>query len=127
MSVPHHLWGHGVLAVAYLINRTPSRVLDFKTPLDVFCAHTTPVSVSMLPPKVFRCVPYVHVYSYQRSKLDPCILCCVFIGYSTTENGYKCYHIHSQKVHVTLDVTFHEEVSYYVSSSSPIYGGGGVN
>ncbi|CAL9018378.1 unnamed protein product [Prunus brigantina] len=122
MSVPHHLWGHGVLAAAYLINRTPSRVLDFKTPLDVLCAHTPPISVSKLPPKVFGCVAYVHVYSHQRSKLDPCALRCVFIGYSTTQKGYKCYHPPSQKVHVTLDVTFHEEVPYYVSSSSPIQG-----
>ncbi|CAL9023669.1 unnamed protein product [Prunus brigantina] len=125
MSVPHHLWGHGVLAAAYLINRTPSRVLDFKTPFDVLCAHTPPVSVSKLPPKVFGCVAYVHVYSHQRSKLDPCALCCVFIGYSTTQKGYKCYHPPSQKVHVTLDVTFHEEVPYYVSSSSPIQGENG--
>ncbi|CAL9025054.1 unnamed protein product [Prunus brigantina] len=122
MSVPHHLWGHGVLAAAYLINRTPSRVLDFQTPLDVLCAHTPPVSVSKLPPKVFGCVAYVHVYSHQRRKLDPCALRCVFIGYSTTQKGYKCYHPPSQKVHVTLDVTFHEEVPYYVSSSSPIQG-----
>ncbi|KAI5323398.1 hypothetical protein L3X38_032470 [Prunus dulcis] len=85
MSVPHHLWGHGVLAAAYLINRTPSRFLNFKTPLDVLCAHTPPISVSKLPPKVFRCVAYVHVYSHQRSKLDPCALCCVFIDYSTTQ------------------------------------------
>ncbi|KAI5335133.1 hypothetical protein L3X38_025266 [Prunus dulcis] len=92
MYVPHHLWGHGVLAAAYLINRTPSRVLDFKTPLDILCAHTPPLSVSKLPPKVFGCVAYVHVYSHQRSKLDPCALRCVFIGYSTTQKGYKCYH-----------------------------------
>ncbi|CAL8991819.1 unnamed protein product [Prunus brigantina] len=84
MSVPHHLWGHGVLSAAYLINRTPSRVLNFKTPLDVLCAHTPPVSVSKLPLKVFGCVAYVPVYSHQRSKLDPCALRCVFIGYSTT-------------------------------------------
>ncbi|KAI5341512.1 hypothetical protein L3X38_020786 [Prunus dulcis] len=122
MSVPHHLWGHGVLAAAYLINYTPSRVLDFKTPLDVLCAHTSSISVSKLPPKVFECVTYVHVYSHQRSKLDPCALRCLFIGYSTTQKGYKCYHPHSQKVHVTLDVTFHEEVPYYVSSSSLIQG-----
>ncbi|CAL9003229.1 unnamed protein product [Prunus brigantina] len=51
MSVSHHLWGHGVLAAVYLINRTPSRVLDFQTPLDVLCAHTPPISVSKLPPK----------------------------------------------------------------------------
>ncbi|CAL9005654.1 unnamed protein product [Prunus brigantina] len=122
MSVPHHLWGHAVLSAAYLINRTPSRVLDFKTPHDVFGDHVSPVSVSKLPLKVFGCVAYVHVYSHQRSKLDPCALRCVFIGYSSTHKGYKCYHPPTQKVHVTLDVTFHEEVPYYVSPSSPIQG-----
>ncbi|CAL9012439.1 unnamed protein product [Prunus brigantina] len=109
MSVPHHLWGHAVLS-------------DFKTPHDVFGDHVSPVLVSKLPPKVFGCVAYVHVYSHQRSKLDPCALRCVFIGYSSTQKGYKCYHPPTQKVHVTLDVTFHEEVPYYVSPSSPIQG-----
>ncbi|CAL2227460.1 unnamed protein product [Prunus armeniaca] len=61
MYVPHHLWNHGVLTATYLINRTPSWVLDFKTLLDVLCAHTSPVSVSKLPLKVFGCVAYVHV------------------------------------------------------------------
>ncbi|KAI5343751.1 hypothetical protein L3X38_011627 [Prunus dulcis] len=95
MSVPHHLWGHAVLFTAY----SPS-----------------------CPPKVFGCVAYVHVYSHQRSKLDPCALRCVFIGYSSSQKVYKCYHPPTQKVHVTLDVTFHEEVPYYVSPSSPIQG-----
>ncbi|CAL2254352.1 unnamed protein product [Prunus armeniaca] len=120
MSVPHHLWGHAVLFAAYLSNRTPSWVLDFKTPHDVFGDYVFLVSVSKLPPKVFGCVAYVHVYSYQRSKLDPCAMRCVCIGYSSTQKGYKCYHPPIQKVHVTLDVTFHEEVPYYVSPSSPI-------
>ncbi|CAL8118428.1 unnamed protein product [Prunus armeniaca] len=71
MSVPHHLWGHAVLSVAYLINRTPGRVPDFKTPHDVFSDHVSPVSVSKLPLKVFGCFAYVYVYSHQRSKLDP--------------------------------------------------------
>ncbi|KAI5324552.1 hypothetical protein L3X38_033625 [Prunus dulcis] len=122
MSVSHHLWGHAVLSATYLINRTPSRVLDFKTPHDVFGDHVFPVSISKLPPKVFRCVVYVHVYSHQRSKLDHCALRCVFIGYSSTQKGYKCYHPPTQKVHVTLDVTFHEEVPYYVSHSSLTHG-----
>ncbi|CAL8113480.1 unnamed protein product [Prunus armeniaca] len=122
MSVPHHLWGHAVLSAAYLINRTPSQVLDFKTLHDVFGNHVSPVSVSKLTPNVFGCVAYVHVYSHQLSKLDPCALRCVFIGYSSTHKGYKCYHPLTQKVYVTLDVTFHEEVPYYVSPSSPIQG-----
>ncbi|CAL8080019.1 unnamed protein product [Prunus armeniaca] len=127
MSVPHHIWGHAVLSAAYLINRTPSRVFDFKTPHDVFGDHVSPVSVSKLPLKFFGCIAYVHVYSHQRSKLDPCAMRCVFIGYSSTQKGYKCYHPPTQKVHVTLDVTFHEEVSYYVSHSSPTQGKGGAN
>ncbi|CAL8163118.1 unnamed protein product [Prunus armeniaca] len=80
MSVPHHLWGYAVLSAAYLINRTPSRVLDFKTPHDVFGDHVSPVSVSKLPPKVFGFVAYVHVYSHQRSKLDHCALRCGLRG-----------------------------------------------
>ncbi|KAI5342573.1 hypothetical protein L3X38_010448 [Prunus dulcis] len=100
MSIPYHLWGHVVLSAAYLINRTPSRVLDFKTPHDVFGDHVSPVSVSKLTPKVFGCVSYVHVYFHQRSKLDPCALRCVFIGYSSTQ----------------------KEVPYFVSPSSPIQG-----
>ena len=120
--VSHYLWGHAVLSVVYLINRIPSRVLDFKTPHDVFSDHVSLVSVSKLPPKVFGCVAYVHIYSHQRSKLDPCALQCVFIGYSSTKKGYKCYHPPTQKVHVTLDVTFHETVPYCIFPSSAIRG-----
>ncbi|KAI5327711.1 hypothetical protein L3X38_027107 [Prunus dulcis] len=112
MSVPHHLWRHTVLSIAYLINSTPSQVLDFKTPRDVFGDHVY---------KVFGYVTYVHVYSHQRSKLDSYALRCVIIGYSSTYKGYKCYHPPTQKVHVTLDTTFYEEVPYYVSDSSPIH------
>ena len=59
--VPNHLWGHVVLAAVYLINRVPSRVLDFQTPLDVLQTHVSLVSISKLPPKMFGCIAYVHV------------------------------------------------------------------
>ncbi|CAL8167836.1 unnamed protein product [Prunus armeniaca] len=97
MSVLHHLWGHAIMFAAYLINRTPSQVLDFKTSLDVLSDHVSTVFVFKLPPKVFECVIYAHVYSYQRSKLDHCAMLCVFIGYSSTHKGYKYYHLATQK------------------------------
>ncbi|KAM1997230.1 hypothetical protein ACFX15_030090 [Malus domestica] len=90
--VPNHLWGHAVLAVVYLINLVPSRVLDFQTPFDVLQKHVYLVFVSKLPPKVFGCIAYVHVYSHQRSKFDACALRCVFIGYANNQKCYKCYH-----------------------------------
>ncbi|CAL8996899.1 unnamed protein product [Prunus brigantina] len=128
MSVPHHLWGHAVLYAAYLINRTPSRVLDFKTPHDVFGDHISPVLVSKLPPKVFGCVAYVHVYFHQRSKLDPCALRCIFIGYSSTQKDYKCYHLSTQKSlglenDVFEDIALRQETTCRTEASgqSPIY------
>ena len=107
-----------VLAVVYLINRVPSRVLNFQTPLDVLQKHVSLVSVSKLLLKVFGCIAYVHVYSHQRSKLDACALRCVFIGYANNQKGYKCYHPLSLKTYITMDVTFHEEVAYLVKPSS---------
>ncbi|KAK9217926.1 hypothetical protein WN943_006556 [Citrus x changshan-huyou] len=32
MNMPHFYWGETVKFAGYLINRTPSRVLDFQTP-----------------------------------------------------------------------------------------------
>ncbi|KAI5344342.1 hypothetical protein L3X38_012219 [Prunus dulcis] len=122
---PIIFWGHVVLSATYLINRTPSWVLDFKTPRDVFGDHVSPIFISKLPLKVFGRVAYVHVYSHQQSKLDPCALRCVFISYSSTQKGYKCHYAPNKNVHVTLDMTFHEEMSYYVSPSSPIQGESG--
>ncbi|KAM1242349.1 hypothetical protein ACFX2G_034710 [Malus domestica] len=114
--VPNHLWGHVVLAAVYLINRVPSMVLDFQTPFNVLQKHVSLVSVSKLPPKVFGCIAYVHVYSHQRSKLNACAL--RFIGYANNKKGYKCYHHLTQKTYITMDVTFHEEVSCFVKPSS---------
>ena len=38
--------------------------------------------------------------------------------------GYKCYHPLTQKTYITMDVTFHKEVSYFMkpSSDSPLQG-----
>jgi IS30 family transposase len=35
MYVPKTFWSHGVLSAAYVINRLPSRILHFKSPLKV--------------------------------------------------------------------------------------------
>ena len=72
--------------------------------------HTT----NNLVPRIFGCVAFVHVHSQNQKKLDPRALKCVFVGYSSTQKGYKCYHYPSKRFYVSADVTFHEQESYFI-------------
>ena len=92
-NVPKCFWGEAVLTAAHLINKLPSRILGFKSPMDILSTfypnlHTT----NNLVPRIFGCVAFVHVHNQNRGKLDPQALKCVFVGYSSTQKGYKCYH-----------------------------------
>ena len=43
---------------------------------------------------------------------------CLFVGYSATQKGYKCYHPPSRKVFVSMDVTFFEQEAYFPRGAS---------
>ena len=62
-----------------------------------------------LSPKVFGCTVFVHIPSKGRSKLDPRATKCIFLGYSPTQKGYKCYHPSSRKKFATMDVNFFKD------------------
>ena len=112
--VPKRFWGEAVLTATYLIIRMPSRVLKFKTPLQIFLeAYPHSHLVSQIPFRVFGCVSFVHVHCSHRSKLDARATKCILLGYSSNKKGYKCYCPVSQKVFNSMDVTFFEEQSYY--------------
>ncbi|KAM2191919.1 hypothetical protein ACFX1Q_027665 [Malus domestica] len=66
--------------------------------------------------KVFRCICFVHVQPLHRDKLDPRATKCIFLGYSSTQKGYKCYNPQLKKLIVSKDVQFHETNSYYSKS-----------
>ena len=92
-QVPKHYWGEAVLTAAHLINRLPSRVLGNKTPVSVLSQFYLEFNKSShLPPKIFGSVSYVHIHTQNHGKLDPRAVKCVFLGYSSTQKGYKCYH-----------------------------------
>ena len=87
MNVPKFLWSEAVMTAAYLMNRMPSRVLRYKTPIECLTGRTTYV----VPPKVFGCVCFVKDYRPSVGKLDPRAVKCVFVGYSGKQKGYKCW------------------------------------
>ncbi|CAL5428100.1 unnamed protein product [Camellia sinensis] len=120
--MPTNFWGEALTSAAYLINRVPSRTLQFQTPFHVLHAAITAPTVPNLSPKVFGCVAFVHLHKPFRTKLEPRALRCVFVGYASHQKGYRCYHPPSRKVYVTLDVVFHEDTMYYSSPVSPLQG-----
>ncbi|CAL2227071.1 unnamed protein product [Prunus armeniaca] len=84
----------------------------------VLAQHRPLPSVLVLTPRIFGCVAFVHLHKNQRSKLNPCALRCVFVGYATHQKGYRCYHHHTRRTYVTLDVTFLESELFFHDSSS---------
>ena len=45
--------------------------------------------------------------------IDPRALKGVFLGYSNSQKGYKCFHPPSGKYYVSMDVQFNERESYF--------------
>ncbi|MCO5596906.1 hypothetical protein L7F22_050977 [Adiantum nelumboides] len=56
--------------------------------------------------KVFGCIDYVHLPDELRTKLDPKVEKCVFIGYFVEQKCYKCYNPVTRQVRVSTDVVF---------------------
>ena len=109
--VPTIFWGNVVLTAAYLINCMPSKVLNYDTPIQKLLKHfpNCPL-INSLPPKVFGCVVFVHKNNGNKfaAQADKCL----FLGYSSTQKGYKCYYPTSKKTITSRDTVFLEEAYY---------------
>ena len=121
MNMPRFYWGEAVKSTAYLINRTPSQVIDFQTPQHKLQSLLSIPHIPNLEPRVFGCIVYVHIPKILRNKLDPCAKRCVFVGYSEFQKGYRCYDPQTRKLHVTLDAYFRELEPYYFGGVSKNY------
>ena len=115
---PKSYWGEAILTATYLINRIPSRVLDNKSPVEVLKSFYPHFRTSNgLTPRVFGCTAIVHVHGQHRDKLDPRAIKCVFLSYSSTQKGYKCYNLSTKKIYISVDVTFTENKPFFPKSS----------
>ena len=101
-----------------MINRIPSRVLDNKSPVEILKSFYPHFRTSNgLTPRVFGCIAFVHVHSQHRDKLDPRAIICVFLVYSSTQKGYKCYNPSAIKFYISADVTLTENKPFFPKSS----------
>ncbi|KAL1214925.1 Retrovirus-related Pol polyprotein from transposon TNT 1-94 [Cardamine amara subsp. amara] len=100
------------MTACYLINRTPTKVLNDISPYEVL--NKTKPHIDHL--RVFSCVCFVLVPGDQRNKLDANSTRSVFIGYSTTQKGYRCYDPSTKRIMTSRDVKFLEDQSYFEKS-----------
>jgi hypothetical protein len=108
-NLPNYFWIEAVATVVYIMNRTPTSTIHGMTLEENFIGKK--LDVSHL--RVFGYIAYMHVPDEKRSKLNPKVEKCIFIGYSLEQKGYRCFNLSTRKLQVSRDVVFDEIVSWY--------------
>ena len=67
----------------------------------------------VVPPKLFGSTCFVRDHRPSTGKLDPRAVKCVFLGYSSSQQGYKCWSPSAKRMFVSMDVTFRESEPFY--------------
>jgi len=104
-SLPLKFWGECVLTAAYLINRTPSKLLNGKTPYEMLY-RTTPSYGDI---KLFGTLCFAHNKKI-KDKFSPRGRRCLFVGYPFGQKGWKLFDIETEEYFVSRDVIFRENV-----------------
>jgi hypothetical protein len=105
-SMPLKFWDEAFSTAAYLINRTPTKLLDYSTPLE----HLYNQAPNYPFLKVFGCACWPNLRPYNTRKLAFRSTRCAFLGYSPMHKGYKCLDISTGRIYISRDVVFDEAV-----------------
>jgi hypothetical protein len=99
-----HYWVDAFLTAIYLINRLPTPVLQHQSPyFKLLQKHP---NYTLL--KTFGCACYPLLRPYVSHKLSFRSTKCVFIGYSSTQKGYRCLDLNTNRVYTSRHVIFDE-------------------
>lgn len=102
-GLPIDFWGECVLTAAHLINRTPTRILDGKTPFELL--HNKAPDLSLL--RVFGCLAYSKNLT-PSDKFDSRSNRCVFVGYPFGKKGWTLFNMATGDFIKSRDVQFIE-------------------
>jgi hypothetical protein len=99
--MPAVFWGEVVVMVVYILNCSPTKALNYRTPYEAW--HGRKPVVSHL--WVFDCLAFGKELGHI-GKLDDRSTPGVFIGYAEGSKAYRILDPGTQRVHTTCDVVF---------------------
>jgi histone deacetylase 1/2 len=110
-SLPLTFWDHSFTQVVYLINKLPTSALtQFKSPHHaLFKSQPDYTQI-----KVFGCLCFPHLRSYNKHKLQYRSSPCVYLGASPQHKGHKCLD-EQGSIYISKDVIYHESQFPYTS------------
>ncbi|GBP22524.1 Retrovirus-related Pol polyprotein from transposon TNT 1-94 [Eumeta japonica] len=103
-NLPKMYWAESIHTAAYLINRSPTRSLKYKTPEEIWTRKKPKIHHL----KVFGCEAMIHLPKEKRGKWDPKAQKAIFIGYCDHTKGYRFLLPGSRTVIKSKDAVFLE-------------------
>jgi hypothetical protein len=113
--MPLTYWDDAFLTASFLINQLPSPVTQNKSPFELLFNKSPDYNFL----KVFGCACWPHLRHYNQHKLAFRSQLCAFLGYSLNHKGYRCLHIPSGCIYISLNVIFDETPSHF-NTSTPL-------
>jgi hypothetical protein len=104
--MPLKFWDEAFLAATYLINRVPSKTIQYQAPLQ--CLYQVKPNYSSL--HIFGCACWPNLHPYNQRKLEFRSKECVFLGYNNIHKGFKCLDVSTGRIYISRDVVFDESI-----------------
>jgi len=111
-KAPFLFWNYTFETSVYLINPMPTPVLANRSPFD--CLFLQSSDYHFL--HTFGCLCFSFLRPYNNHKLDFRSSPCVFLSYSSSHLGYRCFDIASECIYISHHVRFHEHVFPFENS-----------
>ncbi len=102
--LPKSFWAEALTTAVYLRNRSPTKVMEDRTPHEALFGNKAKVSHL----RIFGCYCYAHIEKEHRQKLDPKAKDCILLGYGNAVKGYRLYDIQDRSVFYSRNVIFDE-------------------
>ena len=110
-NLPIYFWGECILGAAHLINRTPTPLLQNKTPYEILF-NKLPTFDTI---RTFGCLCFAHNQNTKGDKFASKSRKCVFVGYPFGQKGWRLYDLDTKEFFVSRDVKFIENVFPFAS------------